>query len=269
MIRLFSILSAISLAFAPVGEVIHSEGGTTEQQTHILSLERIQPQPYFANREIREQLPVVMNLEEIPQQPDGPVKLDQAPPSEDEIYYTEAQIDRYQQSVQEEQARRQAEEEERVRQEEETQRKQQELESAAKGAETTIQKLLELGLDENAEYLGKYKLTAYCPCYLCCGKYPDDPDYGLTASGEVAQEGVTIAMDGFPFGTKVYIENVGVRIVQDRGGAIKGNRIDIFCSTHERCYENPNYVQNAARVWVLPDDEAEDADTIKIDKNKK
>ncbi|MGI6030719.1 MAG: 3D domain-containing protein [Eubacteriales bacterium] len=106
------------------------------------------------------------------------------------------------------------------------------------------------GLPQGAELLGTYSLTAYCPCEKCCGKTPSDPGYGITASGAVAQEGVTIAMDKFPFGTRVYIEGVGERVVQDRGGAIKGNRIDIFCSTHERCFENPNYV-GTARVWIL------------------
>lgn len=102
----------------------------------------------------------------------------------------------------------------------------------------------------NRRYLGVYKLTAYCPCKKCCGKNPSDPGYGLTASGEVAREGVTIAADKLPFGTRVYIEGVGERVVQDRGGAIKGNRIDIFCSSHERCFQNPNYV-GSAKVWIL------------------
>lgn len=258
MIRLFSILSAIGLAFTPVGDLPYHEGGSSGQQAEVLSSERMESQYYFVNRQVAQQLPVVLeleDLEELPKQPDGPVKLDQAPPAEDEIYYTEDQISRYQQRLQEEQARLQAEQEERIRQEEEALRKQQQLEAAAQAASLTVQQLQELGLDEQAQYLGTCKLTAYCPCYLCCGKQPDDPGYGMTASGEVAQEGITIAMDGLPFGTRVYIENVGVRIVQDRGGAIKGNRIDIFCSTHERCFENPNYVQNAARVWILPDEE--------------
>jgi 3D (Asp-Asp-Asp) domain-containing protein len=73
--------------------------------------------------------------------------------------------------------------------------------------------------------------TAYCPCVKCCGKWSD----GITASGVKAVEGITIAADirKLPMGTKVYIEGLGERIVQDTGGAIKGNRIDIYFDSHE------------------------------------
>lgn len=70
----------------------------------------------------------------------------------------------------------------------------------------------------------KYVITAYCPCVKCCGK-----NDGITASGVKAVEGVTVAMNkSIPFGTKIYIDGVGERIVQDRGGAIKGNHIDLY-----------------------------------------
>ena len=49
----------------------------------------------------------------------------------------------------------------------------------------------------------EYVITAYCPCTKCCGKSD-----GITASGEKAVEGVTIAADTniLPFGTKVIID---------------------------------------------------------------
>ena len=74
----------------------------------------------------------------------------------------------------------------------------------------------------------KYVATAYCACKKCCGKTD-----GITASGVKAVQGVTVAMNkSIPFGTRVYIEGVGERVVQDRGGAIKGNRVDIFFNSH-------------------------------------
>ena len=76
--------------------------------------------------------------------------------------------------------------------------------------------------------LGKYKLTAYCACKKCCGKTD-----GITASGVKAVEGVTVAADTrvLPFGTKIIIDDHEY-IVQDRGGAIKGNRIDVYFDSH-------------------------------------
>lgn len=72
-----------------------------------------------------------------------------------------------------------------------------------------------------------YKITAYCACAKCCGKAT-----GRTASGTRATAGRTIAAPrGFSFGTKLSI-NGKTYVVEDRGGAIKGNRIDIFVSSH-------------------------------------
>lgn len=72
-----------------------------------------------------------------------------------------------------------------------------------------------------------YKVTAYCACTKCCGK-----TNGITASGTKATAGRTIATDGkFAFGTKLSI-NGTTYIVEDRGGAIKGNKIDVYFNTH-------------------------------------
>lgn len=74
-----------------------------------------------------------------------------------------------------------------------------------------------------------FKATAYCPCKKCC-----DKNDGITASGVKAKEGITIAADWavLPAGTEVEIQGIGTRIVQDKGGAIRGNRIDIFFENH-------------------------------------
>ena len=68
---------------------------------------------------------------------------------------------------------------------------------------------------------------AYCSCAKCCGK-----TNGITASGRKAKAGRTIAAPrGFKFGTKLSI-NGKTYIVEDRGGAIKGNRIDLYVNSH-------------------------------------
>ena len=74
---------------------------------------------------------------------------------------------------------------------------------------------------------GVYKITGYCSCSKCCGK-----STGRTSSGTIATAGRTIAASAaLPYGTKVNI-NGHTYTVEDRGGAIKGNKIDIYFSSH-------------------------------------
>lgn len=71
--------------------------------------------------------------------------------------------------------------------------------------------------------------TAYTAGYESCGKLPNDPAYGITANGNKVRKGIVAADTSIlPFGTKVYIEGLGVFVVDDTGGDIKGNRIDIY-----------------------------------------
>lgn len=73
-----------------------------------------------------------------------------------------------------------------------------------------------------------YKITAYCSCSKCCGGHAT----GYTASGTKATAGRTVAAPAnFAFGTKIII-NGKEYVVEDRGGAIKGNRIDMYVSSH-------------------------------------
>ena len=77
-----------------------------------------------------------------------------------------------------------------------------------------------------------YKITAYCPCSKCCGKAT-----GRTASGTKATAGRTVAASSkFAFGTKL---NIGGHIytVEDRGGAVNGNKIDIFVNSHSEALQ--------------------------------
>ncbi len=79
---------------------------------------------------------------------------------------------------------------------------------------------------------GVYKVTAYCACMQCCGK-----TNGITASGTHATANRTIAAPKtFAFGTKVVINGV-TYTVEDRGGAIQGNRIDIYMDTHSEALQ--------------------------------
>ena len=74
-----------------------------------------------------------------------------------------------------------------------------------------------------------FKITAYCACRQCCGSYAN----GITATGTRATAGRTIAVDKsvIPLGSSVNI-NGHIYTAEDTGGAIKGNRIDIYFSNH-------------------------------------
>ncbi|REK69209.1 3D domain-containing protein [Paenibacillus paeoniae] len=73
-------------------------------------------------------------------------------------------------------------------------------------------------------------LTAYSAGVASTGKDKDHPDYGITASGTRVKEGRTIAVDPkvIPIGWWVYIEGLGFRRAEDKGSAVKGNKIDIY-----------------------------------------
>lgn len=73
-----------------------------------------------------------------------------------------------------------------------------------------------------------FECTAYCPCSKCCGKWAN----GITASGATAMAGRTIAASkAYDFGTEIEIDEI-TYVVEDRGGAIMGNKIDIYFDTH-------------------------------------
>lgn len=72
-----------------------------------------------------------------------------------------------------------------------------------------------------------YKITAYCASIACCGKTD-----GITASGVKARANRTVAApSNIPFGTKLLI-NGKEYVVEDRGGAVKGNKLDIFVNSY-------------------------------------
>ena len=90
----------------------------------------------------------------------------------------------------------------------------------------------------------KFTATGYCPCTKCCGK-----SNGITAMGTKAKAGRTIAMPkGYSFGTQIEIKGMGTYIVEDRGGAIKNNKLDIFFSTHQ---EALNFGKRTVYIKVI------------------
>ena len=118
--------------------------------------------------------------------------------------------------------------------------------SVASNVIGTVKAQPELMHDESVEaaaavshrHLVKMLVTAYCPCPLCCG--PNAA--GITASGKLVDynDGHFVAADpSLHFGTKVIIPGYASSSVEvvDRGGAIKGNHIDVFFPTHEEALQ--------------------------------
>ena len=90
---------------------------------------------------------------------------------------------------------------------------------------------------ENWRNLGQFTITYY---------WPGEDRYGaLTSTGIQATEGMTVAVDPaiIPYGSKIKIDGK-VYIAQDCGGAIKGNKIDVFVESPKmRKYTTEIYIE--------------------------
>ncbi|SHJ82059.1 3D (Asp-Asp-Asp) domain-containing protein, partial [Geosporobacter subterraneus DSM 17957] len=98
--------------------------------------------------------------------------------------------------------------------------------------------------------------TAYDAGFESTGKRPGDKYYGLTRSGTKVRPGV-VAVDPkvIPLGTKLYIKSLdsrwpdyGFAIAEDTGGAIKGNKVDLY---FEDSQDVKKYGRRKVEVYVL------------------
>jgi len=87
---------------------------------------------------------------------------------------------------------------------------------------------------ESLFYTHIFRVTAYCPCAKCCGKFADN----VTASGYIIYDGdrFIAAPPEYDFGTVMlipgYNESKPVP-VRDRGGVIKADKLDVYFDTHQ------------------------------------
>lgn len=100
----------------------------------------------------------------------------------------------------------------------------------------------EIVLQINKEHLGKFELTFYSK-----EQFPNSP----TATGVMPSVGRTVAVDPsvIPYGTVIEIDGFGIRCAEDTGGAIKGNKIDVFVETTAEAYQFGR--QKDVDVWVV------------------
>lgn len=89
------------------------------------------------------------------------------------------------------------------------------------------------------EYLGTWRITAYCPCEKCCGEWAKNRPGGIVvgAEGTELQESYSAAAP-LPFGTKLYIDGLGEYVVQDRTASwvtekYNNELVDIYFTDHE------------------------------------
>ncbi|MBR3288968.1 MAG: 3D domain-containing protein [Lachnospiraceae bacterium] len=118
---------------------------------------------------------------------------------------------------------------------------------------------------------GRFSLSGYCACTKC------GTGTGITASGKPVREEHTIASDWkvLPKGTVIILENAvgkdgqvydGVYVVEDRGGGVKNNHIDIYRPTHELASLVTHYGRAYGNVFIA--EEYKPATNSEIEKNK-
>ncbi len=110
------------------------------------------------------------------------------------------------------------------------------------------------------------KTTSYCHCSTCCGynwflflPYQKTGFFsfrlkhvGIGAAGTKVRLGSIAAdTDLYPFGTVMYIPGYGYGRVEDRGGAIKGQHIDLYRPNHFWA-RSWGVRQEKVKVWVPP-----------------
>lgn len=103
--------------------------------------------------------------------------------------------------------------------------------------------------DTGIVYLGLFKLTAYCPCTSCSGRWGTQ-----TSTGVTAQVNHTVAVDPtvINYGTKLIIGDWDVvYVAEDCGKSVKGNIIDIYFATHEECVE---FGVQYAHIYMIVDE---------------
>lgn len=100
------------------------------------------------------------------------------------------------------------------------------------------------------EYIGTFEITYYTAGFESTGKTPDHPAYGITRSGTTVEEGRTISADWAVLepGTKVYIDGIGERIVEDTGGAIVGQSLDVYVEDVDEALRGGRHT---ADVWIV------------------
>lgn len=123
--------------------------------------------------------------------------------------------------------------------------------------EANENELIEQALLKNAVKIENVTMTHYCICRKCCGKSPDDPGYGITASGRKATPYVSVAVDTdiIPLGSDVLVDYGDGEIhyyrADDTGSAVDGSHIDLCVGSHQEAID---LGVKSVTVWVVTHD---------------
>ncbi len=107
-----------------------------------------------------------------------------------------------------------------------------------------VDTLIDQNTGKKYEYTKEYTMEATA--------YTNGPgSWGITASGSPTFLGM-VAVDPkvIPLGTKLYVQDYGIAIAGDTGGAIKGNKIDIFLNTRQECMQ---FGRRSKKIYILKD----------------
>ena len=113
----------------------------------------------------------------------------------------------------------------------------------SEAAETAPQRAASTQEPNYSRIIENATVTHYCICEKCCGKSPDHPAYGITASGREAVPGYSVAVDPIliELGTTLYLD-FGDGVLQecradDTGSSVTGAHIDLCVSNHQEALE--------------------------------
>lgn len=114
--------------------------------------------------------------------------------------------------------------------------------------------LIEAALLASAHRLDNVTVTHYCICQRCCGKSPDHPAYGITASGRRATPYVSVAVDTsvIPLGADVLVDYGDGEIhyyrADDTGSGVTDRHIDLCVGSHDEALQMGH--RTATVYWV-------------------
>ncbi len=108
-------------------------------------------------------------------------------------------------------------------------------------------------------YEDTFVITGYCSCQVCCGQYSPEVTGkpATTASGTTPKANHTISVDPdvIPLGTHVWIDGKEY-VAEDTGGAIEGNRIDIYFDSHSEALKWGKRTKTVYKSVAVEEDES-------------